>query len=104
MHEGALIDYRIRISGVPMLWRTRIEVWEPETRFVDVQLRGPYRLWRHEHRFSDVDGGTQMIDRVEYAMPLGPLGEIARAVYVRRMLEHIFDYRHEAVEREFGRA
>ena len=86
MKAGTLIDYRIRLFGVPVKWRTRIDVFEPNVRFVDRQLSGPYRTWIHTHEFSDVDGGkaTKMIDRVEYEVPFGPLGGVVRALFVRR--------------------
>ena len=95
MKAGTLIDYRIRLFGVPVKWRTRIDVFEPNVRFVDRQLSGPYRTWIHTHEFSDVDGGkaTKMIDRVEYEVPFGPLGGVARALFVRRTLDRIFDHR-----------
>jgi ligand-binding SRPBCC domain-containing protein len=96
-----LIDYTIRLSRVPLRWRTLIEIWEPGKRFVDVQLRGPYRLWRHEHVFSAVPGGTEVRDHVEYELPFGALGTAAHAVWVRRQLERIFDYRARAVEQLF---
>ena len=95
MKAGTLIDYRIRLFGVPVKWRTRIDVFEPNVRFVDRQLSGPYRTWIHTHEFSDVDGGkaTKMIDRVEYEVPFGPLGGVVRALFVRRTLDRIFDHR-----------
>ncbi len=104
MHEGTLIDYRIQLFGVPLAWRTRIDVYEPRIRFVDTQIRGPYRLWRHTHTFDDVPGGTLMRDRVEYLLPLGPLGVAARAVFVRRTLDRIFDYRQQTIATLFGDA
>jgi len=99
MKAGTLIDYRIRLFGVPLKWRTRIDVYEPGTMFVDRQLSGPYRTWIHTHAFSDVEGGkaTKMIDRVEYEIPFGPLGRIARLLFVRRTLERIFDHRAEVI-------
>jgi ligand-binding SRPBCC domain-containing protein len=97
MAAGTLIDYRLRLHGVPVRWRTRIEVWEPGRRFVDIQLRGPYRLWHHTHSFEAVEGGTLVRDRVRYALPLGPFGALARLAFVRRDLERIFDHRAEAV-------
>lgn len=97
MRAGAHIAYRLRLHGMPIRWLTRIEVWEPPLRFVDVQVRGPYRLWHHTHRFEPDDDGTLMRDRVRYALPLGPLGELAHAALVRRDLERIFAFRHEAV-------
>ena len=97
MGPGALIDYRLRLHGVPVRWRTRIDDWEPGRRFTDVQLRGPYRLWHHTHTFSPHDEGTVIRDHVRYALPLGPLGRLAHAALVRRDLERIFDFRRDAV-------
>lgn len=101
---GTLIDYRLSLFGVPFNWRTRIERFEPDTSFVDTQLRGPYSLWRHTHEFAEVRRGTKMLDRVDYALPLGPLGRVARALFVRVTLERIFDYRAEAIARIFAAA
>jgi ligand-binding SRPBCC domain-containing protein len=97
IREGALIDYRLSLWGVPFRWRTRIELHEPGVRFVDLQLRGPYRLWRHLHVFEDAPGGTLMRDRVEYELPLGPLGALAHLLLVRRQLAAIFDHRREVI-------
>jgi ligand-binding SRPBCC domain-containing protein len=99
MAPGTLIDYRIYWRGIPMRWRTEIEVWEPPHRFVDRQLRGPYRLWRHEHVFAETDDGTSVIDRVEYA-PIG--GVIAQRLAVAKDVRKIFAYRHEALAKIFG--
>jgi ligand-binding SRPBCC domain-containing protein len=99
MAPGTLIDYRIHWRGIPLRWRTEIEVWEPPHRFVDRQIRGPYRLWRHEHLFIDRGNGTSIIDRVEYA-PIG--GAIAQRLVVARDVKRIFAYRHEVLRRDFG--
>jgi ligand-binding SRPBCC domain-containing protein len=99
MTEGTLIGYRLRLHGVPLRWRTRIDVWEPDARFVDRQLRGPYRLWEHTHTFEPHVDGTLMRDRVRYALPLGPLGRAAHALLVRRDLARIFDYRRDEIAR-----
>ena len=97
MGRGALIDYRLNLHGVPFRWRTRIAVWEPPDRFVDLQERGPYALWEHTHSFSDAgDGCTLVHDRVRYRLPLGPLGEIVLPL-VRRDLTRIFGYREVRV-------
>ena len=98
MRPGALIDYRLRLHGVPVRWRTRIETFEPPHVFVDMQVSGPYRLWHHTHVFEpDGRGGTVMRDRVRYALPLGLLGELAHVAFVRRDLRRIFDFRREAI-------
>jgi ligand-binding SRPBCC domain-containing protein len=103
MREGTLIEYRLRLHGLPVRWRTRIELWEPPVRFVDAQLRGPYALWHHTHTFeADGPDAVWIGDRVRYALPLGPLGALAHAVFVRRDLERIFDYRAQAVARSVG--
>ena len=102
MAAGTLIDYRLRLFGVPFRWRTRIDRFEPEAGFVDVQVRGPYRLWHHTHAFEALGAGTQMRDRVRYALPLGPLGRLAHAAVVRRTLETIFDYRRDRISELFA--
>ena len=104
MREGAVIDYRLRLRGVPVAWHTRIDAWEPPHRFVDRQVRGPYRHWHHTHAFSADAYGTSMRDTVRYALPLGPLGALAHAAFVRRDLERIFDFRHAEVARRLGPA
>ncbi len=104
MRAGALIEYRLALHRIPLAWLTRIEAWEPPRRFVDVQLSGPYKLWHHAHEFApDGDGGTVMRDTVHYALPLGPLGEFARRLFVARDLARIFDYRAEQVREALTR-
>lgn len=97
--KGGLIDYQIRLHGIPIRWRTRIADWNPPHSFVDEQLKGPYALWHHTHEFFPVPdhlgGGTRMIDTVRYRVPFGPLGEIARKLFVTRDLERIFAYRRD---------
>jgi hypothetical protein len=102
MKAGALIDYRIRLGPLPMRWRTLITEYDPPHRFVDEQLRGPYDLWHHTHTFAERDGGTVLGDRVVYALPLGPLGELVHALVVRRQLDGIFAYRFHEVAKRFG--
>jgi ligand-binding SRPBCC domain-containing protein len=98
MRAGAFIQYRLRLHGVPMRWDTLIQEWEPPARFVDVQVRGPYRLWHHTHELEALDGGrTLMRDTVRYALGLGPLGALAHRLVVRRDLEAIFDHRARRV-------
>jgi ligand-binding SRPBCC domain-containing protein len=94
---GTLIDYRVRVHGVPLRWQSRISVWEPPMRFVDEQLRGPYRSWRHEHVFEPAEGGVVCRDAVEYEVYGGPL---VNALVVRPELFKIFAFR-QAKLREF---
>lgn len=98
MRAGTLIDYTIRLWGIPLRWRTRIVEWEPGKRFVDEQLKGPYRSWVHTHRFTSVNGGTDLEDEVVYSLPFGALGRLA-APLVRLQLARIFRYREAAVSR-----
>ncbi len=100
MRVGTLIQYRLRLHGVPVSWLTSIQAWEPPHRFVDVQVRGPYALWHHTHTFApDGDGGTVMRDVVRYAIGFGPLGELADRLLVQRDLDAIFAFRRDAVHR-----
>lgn len=100
MHEGTLIDYRLRVRGVPMRWRTRINVWQPPHRFVDEQIRGPYRQWIHEHTFEPRDGGTLARDVVKYAAPFDFL---VHRLLVRRDVEKIFAFRTQELQKRFPR-
>lgn len=99
MQVGTLIDYRIRLHGLPMRWRTRISAWQPPYRFADEQLSGPYSLWWHEHLFAEHQGGTLLTDRVVFKSPLALL---AHPLLVRRELARIFDYRHRIIAEHFG--
>ena len=101
MNEGALIDYTIRLAGVPVRWTTLITRFDPPKRFVDVQLKGPYSFWHHTHEFSAVNGGTEMTDTVRYGAPAGILGRIVRELFVKRQLEQIFNYREERLKKLF---
>jgi hypothetical protein len=100
--DGSLLDYTIRISGLPFRWTTLITLFEPPNLFVDVQLRGPYGYWHHKHSFRKAEKGTVVRDEVRYALPFGILGRIVHGVFVRRQLKAIFDYRAQALERIFA--
>lgn len=95
---GTRIDYRLRVHGVPLRWQSLIDVWDPPRRFVDVQTRGPYRLWRHEHTFEEADGGVLCRDVVDYA-PWG--GWAVDRLLVRRDLRKIFAYRTAMLQKKF---
>jgi ligand-binding SRPBCC domain-containing protein len=95
MTAGAVLDFRLRWLGVmPLRWRAFVREWDPPFRFVDVQVRGPYARWEHRHRFLEEGGGTWVEDRVTYRLPLGPLGQLAHALVVRRQLRELWEYRH----------
>lgn len=95
--EGTLIDYRLKLHGFPMMWRTLIESWVPGKKFVDRQLKGPYQLWHHTHEFEEVSGGTLMRDRVLYRLPLGRLGALVSGPFVRSDVTKIFSYRKKVI-------
>jgi ligand-binding SRPBCC domain-containing protein len=103
MQVGTRIDYVIRLQGIPMKWRTRIDAFEPNQFFTDTQLKGPYRFWQHRHDFEDCADGTKMTDTVHYELPFGLLGSLVHQIYVRRQLQVIFAYRRTAVGDIFGR-
>jgi ligand-binding SRPBCC domain-containing protein len=98
MRSGARIDYQLRVHGLPVRWRTHITVWEPPFRFVDVQERGPYRFWEHEHRFEEIDSSTRVLDRVRYAVWGGAWIE---RFFVRADVRRIFTYRRDQISRWF---
>jgi hypothetical protein len=99
---GALIRYTLRLHGIPVHWKTEITDWNPPYSFVDLQIAGPYTLWRHAHIFVEERGGTAIEDEVEYALPLGLIGKAAHWMLVRRDLKIIFDYRSDKMHELFG--
>ena len=97
MKKGAVIEYKISWMGLPLRWKTLITEYEPPFVFVDEMTKGPYSYWRHRHTFHPTEQGTIVTDRVEYALPMGPLGELAHSVIVGRQVEEIFSYRQRAL-------
>ena len=103
LQAGDRIDYRIRIAGLPVRWRTLISEWDPPRSFTDEQEKGPYRRWINRHTFQPTDDGRVLVtDRVDYELPLGVVGRLAGGFLVRRQLRKIFDYRTEIIRREFA--
>jgi ligand-binding SRPBCC domain-containing protein len=98
VRRGTLLDYRLRLRGIPIHWRSEITVWEPPARFVDRQIKGPYSLWIHEHLFEESTGGTLVADNVEYAVPGG---RFVQKWLVAPDLERIFAYRHQTLKKLF---
>ena len=102
VRKGTLIKYSLRWRVFPIRWTTEIVEWQPPHRFVDLQLKGPYKLWHHEHRFVADGDGTRIIDEVQYQLPFGIFGSIAHSLKVKKDVENIFGYRTEVVRRLFG--
>lgn len=98
MKSGALIDYTMKVMGLPIHWTTLIAEYKPPYRFVDVQLKGPYQFWHHTHTFEETDRGTLMRDNVRYTLPFGPFGRIAHKLFVQKQLRQIFDHREVAIQ------
>lgn len=92
---GTQFDYNLRVHGLPMRWRSLIDEWVPGSRFVDIQLKGPYAKWHHLHIFEDADDGaaTRISDRVIYRLPFHPLSQALGGWFIRSDLKRIFGYR-----------
>ena len=101
LSAGSLIRYRLRIKRLPVWWLTQITQWRPPRSFVDVQLRGPYRVWEHTHRLTRVASGTEIYDHVRYVVPGGPFALLVDR-FVRRLLDEIFDYRAQRIDALLG--
>ena len=102
MQVGTLIDYRIKLSGIPFSWRTHIKAWNPPHSFVDEQVKGPYVRWHHTHTFEQKEGYVLMTDRVEYLSPGWFLEPIVHHLIVKNRVEAIFAYREQVFKRLFG--
>jgi ligand-binding SRPBCC domain-containing protein len=101
MRRGTRLRYSLRWGIFPIRWTTEIVEWEPPHRFVDVQLKGPYKMWCHEHRFAADGPGTCIHDEVQYMLPFGVLGQVAHWLKVRKDVEGIFAYRRAVIEKRF---
>ena len=102
MYPGQIITYKLQpVPGVPVSWTTEITHVNEPTYFVDEQRFGPYALWHHQHRFKIVEGGVEMEDEVNYAIPLGILGRLANWLFVDRQVKAIFEYRFKTLEAYF---
>jgi len=102
MKSGAEIEYTISWLGIPLRWKTLIEEFSPPNRFVDIQVRGPYALWKHTHSFATVEGGTEMADHIVYALPFGILGALVHSLGIRKQIQKIFDHRAEVLSKHFA--
>lgn len=99
IHKGTLIDYKLKLKGIPFKWQTLISEWNPPHQFVDTQLSGPYRLWHHTHHFEKLGNGTLLSDEVKYKLPLGFLGQMMASSFVQNDVEKIFKYRRELIHK-----
>jgi len=102
IQKGTLIDYKLRLRGLPLRWQSRIDDWQVKSHFVDVQTKGPYALWHHEHRFTAEGGGTRIHDLVNYRLPLGRFGNFCAGWFVSRDVRKIFAYRQAAIAKIFA--
>lgn len=102
MYPGQIIEYTVRpVLGIPMYWMTEITQVRDMEFFIDEQRSGPYKLWHHQHFFKEVEGGVEMEDIVHYQLPLSILGTCAHALFVKRQLASIFDYRYEVLDKRW---
>ncbi|MFK7797601.1 MAG: hypothetical protein AB8E82_09115 [Aureispira sp.] len=104
MYPGQIIEYTVKpLLGIPMYWMTEITQVKELEFFIDEQRVGPYNMWHHQHFFKAIEGGVEVDDIVHYRLPFGPLGPIAHALFVKRQLHNIFDYRKTVLEERFGK-
>ncbi len=101
MGKGSLIDYTVRVMGVPVRWTSLIAEYDPPHKFVDIQLKGPYSFWHHAHLFKEHPGGTLIEDVVHYCLPFGIAGQLVNRLVVGRQLRSIFDYRRNIIAKYF---
>ena len=102
MKEGSIIDYTVKIVGIPTRWRTIITSYKKNESFVDEQLKGPYSYWHHKHSFQSVEGGINIIDEINYVLPLEAFRSIVHAVFILPQLKKIFTFRFQIIEDKFN--
>lgn len=104
MYAGMIITYIVKpLMNIPIKWMTEITQVKSKEYFVDEQRFGPYKMWHHQHKFQEVDGGVLMTDIVTYIPPMGFLGAIANKIMIKRELDKIFAFRTLAIEKKFGK-
>ncbi|MBT3589663.1 MAG: SRPBCC family protein [Candidatus Marinimicrobia bacterium] len=102
MKKGALIDYIIRIFKAPIHWQTLITSYEPPYKFVDKQIKGPYKYWHHTHTFVEGSDGVEIHDEIQYSVPFGIIGKLLHAIWIKNNLNYIFEYRREVIHNLFN--
>jgi ligand-binding SRPBCC domain-containing protein len=104
MYAGQIIEYTVKpVLGIPLYWMTEITQVKDKEYFIDEQRFGPYSLWHHQHHFKAIEGGVEMTDIIHYKNPLWLLGDIANALFIKKQLRDIFDFRYKKVEELFGK-
>lgn len=104
MFQGQIITYKVSpLLGIKINWMTEITTVKQNEYFIDEQRFGPYSLWHHRHHFYEIDGGVKMIDEVNYKLPFGFIGSIAHALFIKKKLKSIFDYREKVLLEMFGK-
>lgn len=104
MYAGQILTYKLRpFLHIPIEWVTEITHVEKPYYFVDEQRKGPYKLWHHEHHFTAIEGGVEMVDKMSYLLPYGPIGHLLHQLKVKKDLERIFSYRKEKLDSLFGK-
>jgi len=102
VYEGLVIRYRIRpMLNIPVKWVTKITALEKNIFFIDEQIKGPYKIWHHEHHFKTVDGGVLMTDILEYDIGWGLLGWLAGEMWVHKQVWNIFSFRQKTLSELF---
>jgi ligand-binding SRPBCC domain-containing protein len=102
MGTGTLIDYKIKLNGISFFWKTKITAWENNKRFEDTQIKGPYKIWIHEHLFEEIGGQVKMTDTVQYQSPGWILEPLINKLYIRRKVEEIFSFRNQELDKLFS--
>jgi ligand-binding SRPBCC domain-containing protein len=104
MYAGQIIEYKVKpVLGIPLYWMTEITQVKDKEYFIDEQRFGPYTLWHHQHHFKEIPNGVEMTDIVHYKLPLGFIGKMGNALFVKKQLTEIFDYRFQKVTEMFGK-
>lgn len=104
IYAGQLIEYKVNpITGISIYWMTEITHVSNRKYFIDEQRFGPYRFWHHQHHFRAIKSGVEMTDIVHYRNPMGILGNLANALFIKKQLKRIFEYRFNKIEEMFGK-
>lgn len=92
--RGDEVTWRAWHFGLPLRMTSRITQMEAPDFFIDEQVKGPFRWFRHIHEFSQDSRGTTMVDRIDFAAPFGPLGRLVEKLFLARYLQKLIEERN----------
>jgi len=103
MYPGMIITYTLSpLFHISINWATEISQVKEYKYFIDNQIKGPYKIWHHEHHFKETEQGVEMRDILYYEIPYGFVGRLLHKLIIEKKVNEIFNYREQKIKELFG--